>query len=59
MDGFFVAKFKVERRSKVPAAQKKEAEVDAGVTAETVNATTNSESVGFDDTEDQKYIEGG
>jgi ribosomal RNA methyltransferase Nop2 len=60
MDGFFVAKFKVDRRSKVPAAQR-EAEVDTSVTAETVNATTTtiSESVGFDDAEDQKYIEGG
>ncbi|KAJ2912300.1 hypothetical protein MD484_g8107, partial [Candolleomyces efflorescens] len=59
MDGFFVAKFKVERRSKVPAAQK-EAELDTSVTAETVNGTTTiSESVEFDDAEDQKYIEDG
>ena len=57
MDGFFVAKFKVERRSKAPPAQKEE--VEAAVSAETVHATTNSKTVGFDDSEDEKYIEGG
>lgn len=56
MDGFFVAKFKVEKRSKAPASQKEEAE--AVVTTETVNTTTESETTGFDDAEDWKYIEG-
>ena len=53
MDGFFVAKFKVERRAK----QTKDAdEGDAKVAgAETEDATA---SLGFDDEEDKQYIEG-
>ena len=47
MDGFFVAKFKVEKRTKKPAATEVEDEVDA-----------KPEAFAFDEAEDKAIIEG-
>ena len=60
MDGFFVAKFKVERRSKVKAKDEEEEDVPMPMefTLEKAGATTNSEVTAFDESEDKKYIEG-
>lgn len=64
MDGFYVAKFKVERRKKVKA-EEEDAEEKAGPSsmsvddiAESAGATINSELSGFNDEEDKKIIEG-
>ena len=53
MDGFYVAKFKVEKRSKVT---KPEAVADAAVDAD--EATEAGEAFAFNDAEDKQYIEG-
>lgn len=53
MDGFYVAKFKVEKRSKVT---KPEAVADAAVDAD--EATEAGEAFAFNDAEDKHYIEG-
>ena len=54
MDGFFVAKFKVEKRTKV----KSSSTGDAGTVTDQVIDTVMEEDVGFDSEEDKKYIEG-
>ncbi|TEB31263.1 NOL1/NOP2/sun family putative RNA met [Coprinellus micaceus] len=61
MDGFFVAKFKVERRSKVKAKDEEEEDVPMPMEfmLEKTGATTNSEVTAFDENEDKKYIEDG
>ncbi|KAF9246196.1 NOL1/NOP2/sun family RNA met [Melanogaster broomeanus] len=53
MDGFFVAKFKVGKRSKVQAGEKAVERVDGGL-PETVE-----EDVGFDSEEDRPFIQEG
>ncbi|KAI8998510.1 NOL1/NOP2/sun family-domain-containing protein [Trametes punicea] len=50
MDGFYVAKFKVEKRAKVKPV-KEEAEVDG------VDAEAEGTSLAFDENEDQPYLE--
>ncbi|KAI0636833.1 NOL1/NOP2/sun family-domain-containing protein [Trametes polyzona] len=50
MDGFYVAKFKVERRAKVKPAQ-------AGEEADGVSADANGAAVTFDENEDRPYLE--
>ncbi|KAI0362260.1 NOL1/NOP2/sun family RNA met [Trametes cingulata] len=49
MDGFYVAKFKVERRAKVKPAQ--------GADADGVDAETEGTGIGFDEEEDKPYLE--
>lgn len=51
MDGFFVAKFKVEKRKKTSVAAKEEADRDVAM-------EDGVEKIAFDDDEDQMYIEG-
>lgn len=51
MDGFYVAKFKVERRAKVKPAQ-------AGADADGVEAEVDGAPVAFDADEDKPYLEG-
>lgn len=60
MDGFFVAKFKVERKSKVKPKDEDDEDMPMAMdlTMEKAGATTNSEVTGFDEDEDKKYIEG-
>ncbi|KAL4068019.1 NOL1/NOP2/sun family RNA met [Scleroderma citrinum] len=53
MDGFFVAKFKIEKRAKV----KSSGDEASTVTGDVVN-TVIEEDVGFNSEEDQKYVEG-
>lgn len=54
MDGFYVAKFKVEKKGKV---FKKDEEKDKGVKGE-VEAENAGEAFAFDDEEDKPYLEG-
>jgi hypothetical protein len=54
MDGFFVAKFKVEKAAKVQKVDSKM--VDEDEVAMTVDGT--AEAVTFDDAEDKAYIIG-
>ncbi|KAF8654219.1 hypothetical protein AX16_003743 [Volvariella volvacea WC 439] len=49
MDGFFVAKFKVERRYKAPPKESKEEEVEP--------TEVEGEEIGFNPEEDQPYLE--
>jgi ribosomal RNA methyltransferase Nop2 len=51
MDGFYVAKFKVERRAKSEKSVDKKEEVEGEVIVE-------NEDVGFDSEEDGPYLEG-
>ena len=57
MDGFYVAKFKVERRTKGKGAAEKREEVVV-TTKGDVAENKNSENVGFDSDEDRPYLEG-
>jgi len=62
MDGFYVAKFKVEKRSKtIPAGKEKEAEgvmeVDVDGDGTAIEEAIQKDS-GFDDEEDRPYLEG-
>jgi ribosomal RNA methyltransferase Nop2 len=50
MDGFFVAKFKVERRKKVMAKEAEDADIEM--------VGEDGERVGFNEDEDKAYIEG-
>ncbi|KAF6765111.1 NOL1/NOP2/sun family RNA met [Ephemerocybe angulata] len=64
MDGFFVAKFKVERRKKQNKDDDDEKDLPVltnakGELAETEEEAAAPESLGFDDEEDKKYIEDG
>ncbi len=52
MDGFYVAKFKVERRTKVTKP-----DAEAGPAGE-VDVAMDGESIAFNDDEDKQYIEG-
>ena len=53
MDGFYVAKFKVEKRAKAPKAQEESAAAAAGDGVDAEGA-----SFAFDEAEDQPYLEG-
>jgi ribosomal RNA methyltransferase Nop2 len=58
MDGFFVAKFKVEKRAKVPKANEKEDE-HVEVDEEFMQGVEGGiEATAFDSDEDQPYLEG-
>ncbi|KAF8902042.1 NOL1/NOP2/sun family-domain-containing protein [Gymnopilus junonius] len=57
MDGFFVAKFKVEKRSKVPATQGKEEEVEPKFVDEEFKVGAQETFTGFNEEEDQPYLE--
>lgn len=59
MDGFYVAKFRVEKRSKVTeAAQEKEADEPVLVDDEFKQDVPQVTFTGFDDEEDRPYLEG-
>ncbi|THH26948.1 hypothetical protein EUX98_g7250 [Antrodiella citrinella] len=53
MDGFFVAKFKVEKRTKV----EKREEASVGVNGEVLPVEVNGERFAFNDEEDRPYLE--
>jgi ribosomal RNA methyltransferase Nop2 len=52
MDGFYVAKFKVEKRAKIKAGTQEAGSTNA------VDADEQQEDVGFDSDEDKAFIEG-
>ena len=54
MDGFFVSKFKVERRQKKPVKDEDEEEKEEN----TMEVDEAQEDVKFDDDEDAQYLEG-
>ena len=56
MDGFYVAKFRVERRR--PTVQTKSAEEETGGEDGNVDSVDDGERVAFDSEEDQPYLEG-
>lgn len=59
MDGFFVAKFKVEKRSKVHPAQSKEEEAEPALVDDEFKTDVPETSfTGFNVEEDQPYLEG-
>lgn len=60
MDGFFVAKFKVERRKTVtvPAKERDDAAGNVEIVEEDGTITGAVDSAAFDDNEDKKYLEG-
>ncbi|KAL0947017.1 hypothetical protein HGRIS_013161 [Hohenbuehelia grisea] len=59
MDGFYVAKFKVERRTKATAAKDASGDaVEAGVAVDGAQGIS-ADDVGFDSEEDRPYIEEG
>ncbi|KAF5365599.1 hypothetical protein D9758_003237 [Tetrapyrgos nigripes] len=55
MDGFYVAKFKVEKRGKI--AQETLDKMDVEIGEEGVNSETNGRTIAFDDEEDKPYLE--
>lgn len=55
MDGFFVAKFKVEKKAKTKASEKDE---PVSVSADFVMDGPKEADVGFDSDEDKPYLEG-
>ena len=54
MDGFYVAKFKVEKRTKTKAKEEDKVEVDANA----MDVDGEAEPSGFNSDEDREYIEG-
>lgn len=60
MDGFYVAKFKVERRKTVtvPVKERDEAAGNVEIVEEDGTVTGAVDSAAFDDNEDKKYLEG-
>ena len=56
MDGFYVAKFRVERRR--PTVQSKSAEEESGGEDGNVDSVDDGARVAFDSEEDQPYLEG-
>ena len=54
MDGFFVSKFKVGKRSKAPSKEKE----DEDATGKPMDVDGEQETVGFNDEEDRPYLEG-
>ncbi|KAJ3889923.1 NOL1/NOP2/sun family RNA met [Lentinula edodes] len=58
MDGFYVAKFKVEKRGKISKASDSTAEVGlTGIEEEGEQIAPEKEKIAFDDDEDRPYIE--
>lgn len=57
MDGFYVAKFKVEKRTKGSATEKSQGDVAVAMEVDTVEQKV-VEDVGFDSDEDRPYLEG-
>ncbi|KAI0040493.1 NOL1/NOP2/sun family putative RNA met [Auriscalpium vulgare] len=57
MDGFFVAKFKVERRAKAAPTADAEADAPVKAKAKAVEAEASLEEVGFDEEADKPYLE--
>lgn len=58
MDGFYVAKFKVEKRGKISKASDSTAEVGLTGIEEGEQIASEKEKIAFDDDEDRPYIEG-
>lgn len=57
MDGFYVAKIKVEKRQKKPADQKEDDEMEGVVLTED-GLAKEADDIKFDEEEDKAYIEG-
>jgi len=57
MDGFYVAKFKVEKRAKVKASVDDDDEVTSRVVIEEGDKHEEKEQVGFDSDEDKPYLD--
>lgn len=58
MDGFYVAKFKVEKKRTITTKDKDEKEVNVEIVEEDGTVTGAQDSAGFNDDEDKQFLEG-